>query len=134
MPAGGHNFVTTCMRDAVPPEPPIKVAIWAKSVNQFLALESSTLPRSLAVTFPWLCSMHHPHWTTCYISSLGFLCFHNVRLKYRMHWHNAISLCRISWPHSLNTSGHRLKSTSGMEPPLLPQTCDATPMKSKVAP
>ena len=74
-PVGGHNFVTACMHVAVPPKPPIKVAILAKSVSQSLALESSTPHKSLAVTFPWLCHMRCPHQTTCYICSLSSFCY-----------------------------------------------------------
>ena len=33
-----------------------------------------------------------------------------------MSWRNAISLHRISLPHSLNALGHRLKSNSRAEP------------------
>ena len=51
-----------------------------------------------------------------------------------MHWCNAISLRRISSLHCLNALSRRLKSTSGKEPLPLPQTSDATPVKSKVAP
>ena len=60
MPVGGHIFVTACMCTVVPQKPPIKVAVLAKSVSQSLALKSSTLQKSLAVTFPWLCCMRCP--------------------------------------------------------------------------
>ena len=60
MPVGGHNFVTARMHVVVPPKPPIKVAVLAKSVSQSLALESSTQHKSLAVTFPWLHYMCRP--------------------------------------------------------------------------
>ena len=51
-----------------------------------------------------------------------------------MHWCNAVSLCRLSSPHSLRALGHKLESNSGTEPLLLPLTSDATPVESKVAP
>ena len=51
-PVGGHISMTTCMCVAVLPKPPMKVAVLAKSGSQSLALESSTLLKSLAVTFP----------------------------------------------------------------------------------
>ena len=45
-PMGGHIFVTTCMHVAVPPDPPIKEAVLAKSVSQSLAPELTTLQGS----------------------------------------------------------------------------------------
>ena len=42
--------------------------------------------------------------------------------------------CCIVALHSLSALGHRLKSTSGTEPPPLPQTSDTASIKSKVAP
>ena len=50
-----------------------------------------------------------------------------------MHWCKTVWLRCISSLHSLNTLGHRLKSTSGTEPPLLLLTSDAASIKSKVA-
>ena len=49
---------------------------------------------------------------------------------------HAISWHCLSSPHSLNALGSScmLKSTSGTEPPPLLHTCDASPVKSKVAP
>ena len=77
-PMGGHIFVTACLHVAVLPNPPIKVAVLANLVSQSLALELTTPQKSLAVIFPWLCHMHHPHQTTCYFSSLSsfisFMC------------------------------------------------------------
>ena len=65
MHAGGHIFVTVHMCTVVPLKPPIKVAVLVKAVSQSLALESSTLFKSLAVTFSWLGHMHRPCQTTC---------------------------------------------------------------------
>ena len=71
----GHIFMTMYMCTAVPPKPPIKEAILAKSVSLSLALKPSTLLKSLAVTFPWLHHMCCPHRTTCYICSLSSFCY-----------------------------------------------------------
>ena len=106
--------MTTCMCDVAPPKSPIKVAIWAKSGSQSLALKLSTLPRSLAVTFPWLHFMCHPCRTTYYISSLSFLC-------YIMCVFSTVCICAMPY------------CCTRMEPPLPPLTSDATPIRSKVA-
>ena len=52
----GHNFVTVHMRDAVPPQDPYKSGCLgpSQSVSPWL-LSHQHCPRSLAVTFPWLC-------------------------------------------------------------------------------
>ena len=53
-----------------------------------------------------------------------------------MHQCNTVLLHRLSSPHSLNVLGssRMLKSTSGTESSPPPHTCDAAPIKSKVAP